>query len=116
MIDPDEPAAEMTHTERATRSVRSAVEVVVCDNCRDVNGDRMDWPCETIQALDGAPEPEEVEWEYGVKWHDSPDPVWYHPYTVDEAEKKLASWPKDPGYVVRRRKPGTWLPVEGESR
>ena len=30
---------------------------VVCDNCRDVNGDRMDWPCETIQALDGAPEP-----------------------------------------------------------
>ena len=32
---------------------------VACDNCRDVNGDRMEWPCPTIQALEGAPEPEE---------------------------------------------------------
>jgi len=53
-------------------------------------------------------------WEYGVKWHDLQDPVWYHPYTVDEAEMKLAYWPKEPGYVVRRRKADEWLPVESE--
>ena len=54
------------------------------------------------------------EWEYGVKWHDGLDPVWYHPYTVDEAEKELAAWPKEPGYVVTRRKAGEWVPVESE--
>lgn len=32
---------------------------VVCDLCRDTDGERMDWPCLTAQALDGAPEPEE---------------------------------------------------------
>ena len=64
-----------------------------------------------LAALDEAPEP---AWEYGVKWHDSQDPVWYHPYTVEEAENKIAYWPKDPGYVVRRRKAGPWEPVGGE--
>lgn len=24
---------------------------VACDNCRDVNGDRMDWPCDTARLL-----------------------------------------------------------------
>ena len=24
---------------------------VCCDTCRDVNGDRVDWPCETAKAL-----------------------------------------------------------------
>ena len=59
---------------------------------------------------------EDGEWEYGVKWHDGLDPIWYHPYTVDEAEKQLADWPKEPGYVVTRRKAGPWLPLEGESK
>lgn len=31
---------------------------VVCDLCRDADGERMDWPCPTVAALDGAPEPE----------------------------------------------------------
>lgn len=26
---------------------------VVCDLCRDVDGERMDWPCPTIAAIDG---------------------------------------------------------------
>lgn len=26
---------------------------VVCDDCRDVDGERMDWPCPTIKALEG---------------------------------------------------------------
>ena len=72
----------------------------------------------TVDALEAAEariaELEAGEWEYGVKWHDGLDPVWYNPYTVDEAEKKLADWPKEPGYVVTRRKAGEWVPVESE--
>lgn len=31
---------------------------VVCDLCRDTDGERMGWPCPTVAALDGAPEPD----------------------------------------------------------
>lgn len=40
---------------------------VCCGTCRDVNGDRMDWPCDTIQALDGAPESETAPENYEPK-------------------------------------------------
>lgn len=66
---------------------------VCCDNCRDVNGDRMEWPCPTITALDGAPEP---EWEYMSD----------QGAVTDSPENALD----------RRRKAGPWIPVESEEK
>ena len=76
---------------------------------------------EVLAALDGAPEPEEVEWEYGVRnrltWKVG------FPYSREEVADRIDDENRRVAgtyYVmrfeaVRRRKAGPWLPVEGES-
>lgn len=88
---------------------------VVCDLCRDADGERMDWPCPTVAALDGAPEP---EWEYGRKYVDEAgDPRIRVSQDVTSPDGHRSDgtlyWNYQP---VRRRKAGPWLPVEGESK
>lgn len=50
-------------------------------------------------SLDGAPEPEEVEWEYAPAW-DRRIPT-SDRYSIDATDDS----------IVRRRKAGTWMPV-----
>lgn len=79
---------------------------VVCDLCRDADGERMDWPCPTVAALDGAPE---AEWEYGVEVEGE---VAVRPKAIAERASDSADY----ATLVRRRKAGPWLPVEGENK
>ena len=65
------------------------------------------WPCATLAALDGAPEPE-GRWEYGVEVVGD---VAIRKREI--AERACAS--TDYATLVRRRPAGPWLPVEGES-
>ena len=88
---------------------------VVCDMCRDADGERMAWPCPTVAALDGAPEP---EWEWGYRGETLID---VHSQksreSAEGAVKDLTEYWALHGKkfeVVRRRKAGPWLPVEGE--
>lgn len=62
------------------------------------------YPCQTIAALDGAPEP---EWEYQCKGETVPAPLGDNP----SGHAKYCH-----GDIQRRRKAGPWLPVEGESK
>lgn len=75
-----------------------------CKWCADhgVSQEVASWPCPTIQALDGAPEP---EWEYA---HREGGKVYDEPSTPLAAAKILNSQP------VRRRKAGPWMPVNSE--
>lgn len=81
------------------------VERLICEECGGDApiGHRSNWPCPTVAALDGAPEPEEVEWEYrcDIRKH-----FWVTHGVHHDCE----------GRPERRRKAGPWLPVEGESK
>lgn len=83
------------------------------------------WPCPTVKALDGAPEP---EWEYGSGPEDALDQSGLHTSRT-AAERGVAEWneftqrsermggrPLERLVLVRRRKAGPWLPAEGESK
>lgn len=74
-----------------------------CESCGSHGEYGVEWPCPTIQALDGAPEPEEVEWEYrcDIRKH-----FWVTHGVHHDCE----------GNPERRRKAGPWVPVEGESK
>lgn len=77
-------------------------EFLVCEECNDPDARNfIYWPCPTLAALDGAPEP---EWEYsrGV----------LHKCGLLEVGFGI---PRDQVVRVRRRPAGPWLPVEGES-
>lgn len=72
--------------------------------------DPVDWPCDTIRALDGAPEP---EWEWAV-WAPGDDEPFSDIYQSREnlAEQETGiAWGDE--QLVRRSKAGPWLPVEG---
>lgn len=82
----------------------------MCEGCSAT------WPCQTIAALDGAPEP---EWEWGyagetlVGVHNS--------ISRESAEEDVANlrryWKDERKFWVVRRTPASeWLPVEGESK
>ena len=71
---------------------------------------------EVLAALDGAPEP---EWEYGLGNRKSPLDAGIH--YPDEAHVRwlasaLEETPTFGPQLMRRRKAGPWLPVEGESK
>ena len=79
---------------------------------------------EVLAALDGAPEP---EWEYGSGPEDALDQSGLHTSRAT-AERGVVEWneftqrsermggrPLERLVLVRRRKAGPWLPVEGES-
>ncbi len=77
------------------------------------------WPCPTVAALDGAPEPE-WEWEYGAKVYnsgrvvrieDSPEKVRLGMSAISHVNPQ---WVDD--VLVRRRKAGPWLRAEGDSK
>lgn len=83
-----------------------------CFRCKEAK-----WPCATFQALDGAPEP---NWEYGAKVYNSGRVV-----RIEDSPEKVQLGRSATSYVnpqwvadvlVRRRKAGPWLPVEGESK
>ena len=69
-----------------------------------------------VAALDGAPEP---EWEYGLGNRKSPRDAGI-PYPDEAHVRWLASaleeTPTFGPQLMRRRKAGPWLPVEGESK
>ena len=83
---------------------------------KDCVHDGRAWPCPTVAALDGAPEP---EWEYGLGNRKSPLDAGI-PYPDEAHVRWLASaleeTPTFGPQLMRRRKAGPWLPVEGESK
>ena len=70
------------------------------------------WTEEIFAALDGAPEPGDV-WEYEVR-----NEVHYFrsDYTTDLEQARQWAQTDPHDFIVRRRKAGSWLPVEGESK
>lgn len=101
--------------EAKVRELHQAREDGWCSACAETNdqtGEFQDFPCPTVAALDGAPEP---EWEYACREIDEDEP-WTNFY---KSSKELKSSlgeiaERDGEEVVRRRKAGPWLPVEGE--
>lgn len=83
--------------------------------CKDDSEDQHRWPCPTIAAIDGAPEP---EFEYGRRYFDEAgNPRIRVTEDVSSPDGHRADGSQYWNYqVVRRRKAGPWLPVEGESR
>ena len=87
-----------------------------CGECSGAagSGNLRPWPCPTVAALDGAPEP---EWEYqwGVPGESFEGFDSFATEEMARAEMELDSdYPSH--RVMRRRKAGPWLPVEGESK
>lgn len=75
---------------------------VVCDLCRDADGERMEWPCDTIAALDGAPD---REWEYEVR---NEVHVFRSDYTPDLEQARQWAQTDPHDFILRRRKAGPW--------
>ena len=71
------------------------------------------WPCPTIAALDGAPEPE-LEWEYqpGHIDHNRDGGAFVQGSTI--APSYVQQYVAEGGKAIKR-KVSPWLPVEGES-
>ena len=91
-----------------------AVDPYACIAC-----DSPEWPCPTVAALDGAPEP---AWEYRYAEKLGDTEYTYGPEHDDRgwfatAEEASAARIEDTDYVVRRRPAGLVepLPVEGET-
>lgn len=95
----------------------------VCDGCGDTNGFASPWPCPTVAALDGAPEP---EWELGAALVSDPSEATAHA-DKETALKNITGWNESvarikrmgrhtsgPSMLVRRRPAGPWLPVGGD--
>ena len=85
-----------------------------CETC-----DRT-YPCDTRAALDGAPEPEEPEWEYSWEGEDNEGPYIVDAAfeSADEARTEGARYPwlgNSDVHMVRRRKAGPWEFVEGKN-
>ena len=69
---------------------------------------------EVLAALDGAPEP---EWEYAAGYialDGKPHPFENHGYLRFVAEADREKYGSDEAILVRRRKAGTWEPVDAE--
>lgn len=61
-------AVKAIHVEREHRTLDGTyLGGTVCDGCR------RPYPCPTVAALDGSPEPEETKWEYGLLNSQAPD-------------------------------------------
>ena len=90
-----------------------------CSACGSHGEYGVEWPCPTIAALDGAPEP---EWEYAWAGTDELGDDWIGDAVFDSvAEARTffnhSTWVRtQSGELVRRRKAGPWLPVKGESK
>lgn len=77
------------------------------------------WPCPTVAALDGAPEP---DWEYGYRGRYTDR----HPTKAGQRMERPKrtyrtpdNWLPELGEIYRRRPSlpaGPWVPVEGESK
>lgn len=84
----------------------------ICSHCQTA------WPCPTVAALDGAPEP---EWEYGLLNPQAPDggKLQGGAHLISANREHILAQQRrgHPAILaVRRRKAGPWLPVEGESK
>ena len=101
-----------------------------CKGCADhgVSQEVASWPCPTVAALDGAPEP---EWEYRAKvihpdWVGNHYIVFKHEPTRDELENPVLFNDSFSGVneleggkltgLEYRTPASDWLPVEGESK
>lgn len=92
-----------------------------CAECGSHGEYGVEWPCPTIAALDGAPEP---EWEYGVGGVGSDGKVWCDDEDELTSDKSEAQeWVEEArasgtfsNAVVVKRRVNPWLPVEGESK
>lgn len=82
-----------------------------CAACGSHGEYGVEWPCPTVAALDGAPEPE-ANIEYGVLTPERT--VWHVTDDLDEARTVAKDNPGDS--VEYRHRVGPWLPVEGESK
>lgn len=97
---------------KRVRALHQAREDRWCSACAETNdqtGEFQDFPCPTIQALDGAPEP---EWELDEQWEGG------QPNGLGEIEPTTEREWFTPERETHRRKvislTGPWLPVEGE--
>ena len=84
----------------------------------DALSNDVSWPCPTVAALDGEPEPE-GRWEYGLLNPQAPDRGKLRDgahLISDNREHILKQQRRGHPSIqaVRRRKAGPWLPVEGE--
>lgn len=82
----------------------------ICASCMSY------YSCRTAAALDGAPEP---EWEYAAGYtalDGKPHPFENRGYLRIVAEADREECGSDEAIIVRRRKAGPWLPVEGENK
>ena len=83
-------------------------------------GDPDTWPCETIQALDGAPEPES-RWEYRGRLQSCgyvAEGYISAEHAMNGLRVELEDYPylvMDDTAIVERARVREWLPVEGES-
>ena len=92
-----------------------------CGECSGAagSGSLLPWPCSTIAALDGAPEP---EWEYGLSTDGLDEKP--EPFPTREAAQHVIDnpdiyrkWTHGNSMTLYYRRPtSAWLPVEGESR
>lgn len=94
------------------KSVSQADDFLVCEECTDPDHNWCPWPCPTIAALDGAPEP---EWEY--QWGEPGESFeGFDSFASEELAR--AEMELDSEYtshrVMRRRKAGAWSPIEKE--
>lgn len=92
------------------RAIHQPIEVLAgadfrqARECSACGGDEpLSYPCLTIAALDGAPEP---EWEWGLR-----DADCGMTYVVDRPKDSAIS----SGRYLRRRKAGPWEPVGSET-
>jgi hypothetical protein len=88
-----------------------------CDRYEEGDAVSCGWKsayASVVWALDGAPEP---EWEYAAGYtalDGKPHPFKNRGYLRIVAEADREEYGSDEAIIVRRRKAGPWLPVEGE--
>ena len=110
------------------RAIHVRDEYGLCAECSweypetsyDALSNDVAWPCPTIAALDGAPEPEETEWVYRAR-----NSILNSGAHVSEEAARATlqlmienhSFEVEPEPVFVERRPRfAWLPVEGESK
>ena len=119
------PDAATAAIERV-RAIHVRDEYGLCAECSweypetsyDAISNDVAWPCPTVAALDGAPEP---EWEYGYRGRYAvmhPTKAGQRIETPEITQRTPDNWLPEMGEIYRRRPStpaGLWLPVEGES-
>lgn len=108
------------HLEVGRQVDDAGVEYTVCKHCTEVNRyGQVRWPCPTVAALDGAPEPEGV-WEYRGRLQSCgyvAEGYISAEHAMNGLKVELEDHPylqMDDTAIVERARVREWLPVEGE--